>query len=279
MQINSHLGFMQGRLSPLIDGKIQAFPWQTWQQEFPAARNLGLGMMEWTLDQEDLYLNPLLTTSGQQEIRLLCSTHQLSIPSLTGDCFMQAPFWKASGQGKSDLEADFIAISRACVEVGISIIVVPLVDNGSLDNKQQHDTLVDFMLTKANLFSELGLKIIFESDLLPGPLANFISLLPSNVFGVNYDIGNSAALGYNPEEEFASYGNRIVNVHIKDRPLGGTTVPLGTGNADFPMVFSLLKHASYNGNLILQTARAKDGDHTAVLRQYIGQVEAWIKES
>lgn len=275
--MTNKIGFMQGRLSTLVDGRIQAFPWDTWQQEFPAAQSLGLGLMEWTLDQDRLYQNPLLTPQGQQEIRSLCQTHRLAIPSLTGDCFMQAPFWKAQGQAKAALEADFIAIARACAEIGIEMIVVPLVDNGRLENEQQEETLLVFMLAQADLFRELGLRIIFESDFVPGELARFIGRLPVDAFGVNYDIGNSAALGYKPEEEFAVYGPRIVNVHVKDRVLGGTTVPLGAGDADFPTVFRLLREAAYPGYLIMQTARARDDDHAGALRRYMGQIETWAK--
>ena len=275
--MSNKIGFMQGRLSPLVNGKIQAFPWDTWQLEFPAAQSLGLGLMEWTLDQDRLYQNPLLTPQGQKEIRRLCQTHQLAIPSLTGDCFMQAPFWKAQWQAKTALEADFIAIARACAVVGIEMIVVPLVDNGGLENEQQEEELLAFMLAQAALFRELGLRIIFESDFTPHELARFIGRLPADTFGVNYDIGNSAALGYKPEEEFAIYGPRIVNVHVKDRVLGGTTVPLSTGDADFLTVFRLLREAAYAGYLIMQTARAKDDDHIGTLRQYIGQIETWAK--
>lgn len=268
---------MQGRLSPMVEGRIQAFPWHSWQQEFPVAQGLGLGLMEWTLDQERLYQNPLLTSQGQKEIRRLCQAHRLSIPSLTGDCFMQAPFWKAQRPAKAALEADFIAIAHACAEIGIEMIVVPLVDNGRLENEQQGETLLAFMLAQADLFRELGLSIIFESDFVPGELARFIGRLPVGTFGVNYDIGNSAALGYRPEEEFGAYGTRIVNVHVKDRVLGGTTVPLGTGDADFPKVFRLLREAAYAGYLIMQTARARDDDHAGALRQYMVQIGAWAK--
>jgi L-ribulose-5-phosphate 3-epimerase len=275
--MTNEIGFMQGRLSPMVDGKIQAFPWSFWQQEFPVAESLGLGLMEWTLDQDRLYQNPLLTLQGQKEIRGLCKAHKLAIPSLTGDCFMQAPFWKSQGQAKAALEMDFIAIARACAEISIRMIVVPLVDNGRLENEYQEETLLAFMLAQADLFRELRLNIIFESDFTPSELARFISCLPADVFGVNYDIGNSAALGYKPEEEFAAYGHRIVNVHVKDRVLGGTTVPLGAGNAKFSTVFRLLRETDYAGNLIMQTARAKDDDHTGALRQFMGQIESWAK--
>ena len=219
--------------------------------------------------------NPLMTSQGQLEIRSLCKSHQIVIPSLTGDCFMQAPFWKASGHDREALEADFIAIARACVQVGIEIIVVPLVDNGRLENKKQEAVLLKFMLAQEDLFRSLGLRIIFECDLAPVELARFMDRLPVATFGVNYDIGNSAAVGYKPEEEFVTYGSRIINVHIKDRLLGGTTVPLGTGNADFHSVFRLLRDAAYSGYLIMQTARAGDDDHAGTLRKYMRQIEAW----
>lgn len=274
--ISQRIGFMQGRLSPLIDGKIQAFPWPFWQQEFSAANRLGLRLMEWTLDQDRLYENPLMTSEGQKEISSLCSQFNMTLPSLTGDCFMQAPFWKAEGQAKASLEADFVAIVRACAAVGIEMIVVPLVDNGRLDNTDQEDALVEFLQAQSAFLSELKVRILFESDFSPRELARFIGRLNPNQFGINYDIGNSAALGFDPVEEFDAYGSRIVNVHVKDRVLGGTTVPLGTGNADFPTVFALLQTHGYQGNYIMQTARASDDSHSAVLKKYMQQIEAWV---
>ena len=237
---NKSIGFMQGRLCDRLDGKIQAFPWRDWENEFPAAAAIDLHLMEWTLDQERLYENPLMTADGQEKIRRLCQQYDVSIPSLTGDCFMQAPFWKASGKIRTDLQSDFLAIGRACAAVGIRMMVVPLVDDGRLVAAEEENDLVDFLLSKQPFLVEHQLQVIFESDFTPPDLARFIARLPAKQFGVNYDIGNSAALGFNPSEEFAAYGARVVNVHIKDRLLAGTTVPLKTGDADFNSVFSAL---------------------------------------
>jgi hexulose-6-phosphate isomerase len=65
-------------------------------------------------------------------------------------------------------------------------------------------------------------------------------------------------------------------VHVKDRILGGTTVPLGEGAADFPSVFHHLAQIGYDGALILQTARAADGDHAGSLARYRGMVLEWL---
>jgi hexulose-6-phosphate isomerase len=279
MNAISKIGFMQGRLSPLVGGRIQAFPWGAWTDEFPQAAACGIGLMEWTLDQEDLYENPLLTSNGQAQIRDLCARHAVGIPSLTGDCFMQAPFWKADASTAAELQKDFIAIVDACSQVGIEMVVVPLVDNGRLDTRAQEDTLVDFLLSRVEYFQARGVRIIFECDFAPTELARFISRLPKETFGVNYDIGNSAALGFNPKDEFEAYGHRIVNVHVKDRVLGGTTVPLGTGNAQFEVVFAELARVGYAGKFILQTARATDDSHAQTLCRYRDMTLDWIAQA
>ena len=52
----------------------------------------------------------------------------------------------------------------------------------------------------------------------------------SNI-SINYDIGNSLALGYDFKEELNLYHNKISEVHIKDRKLNGPSVLIGTGLA------------------------------------------------
>lgn len=275
--MSDRIGFMQGRLSPMVEGRIQAFPWDCWQTEFASARQHGFGLMEWTLDQYLLYSNPLLTEAGRAEITALRAQHAIRIGSLTGDCFMQSPFWKTGAAQGEQLQEDFRAVARACSAVGIVMMVLPLVDNGSLTTRAQEDLLVDVLQAHAPLLTELGMQVVFESDFQPTDLARFIDRLDPALFGVNYDIGNSAGLGMHPADEIAAYGHRIVNVHIKDRLLGGTTVPLGTGSADFDTVFAALAKAGYRGNYILQTARAQDGDHAGALCRYRDMALDWIE--
>ena len=270
------IGYIQGRLSELVDGKIQAFPWNEWQSEFPLANHMGINLVEWTLDQEALYENPLMTESGRSEIQDLSKASHLSIPSLTGDCFMQAPFWKTTGETSASLKDDFMTIAHACSNVGIKIIVIPLVDNGRLDTVEQEDKLIEFLLSKIDLFREMGLRVAFESDYTPAELGRFVARLDADVFGINYDIGNSSALGFDPTEEFAYYGDRVINVHVKDRLLAGTTVPLGNGAAEFDKVFQLLAESGYAGNYILQTARSETGKHQEVLKQYFVMTKNWL---
>jgi len=268
---------MQGRLSPITNGKIQEFPWKNWRQEFQVANKLGFGIMEWTLDQERLYENPLMIETGRSEIKKLCLENDIRILSLTGDCFMQAPFWKTNGSEKNTLQDDFMNILDACANLGISKIVLPLVDNGRIENTSQSDELINFLQQKEDSIKSRGLQVIFESDFSPTKLKFFINQLSKKTFGINYDIGNSASLGFDVNNEFNEYGDRILNVHIKDRVLNGSTVPLGEGDAKFDQVFKNLSKFKYAGNLILQTARATNEEHSKVLGYYKKMTENWIK--
>lgn len=272
----TNIGFMQGRLSPLVDGKIQAFPWSYWQSEFELAQNYGFELMEWTIDLNRLEENPLMTVVGRQNIQELSNQFGIAIHSLTGDCFMQAPFWKCEGSQRQQRLEQMKEILIAAASLNISYVIVPLVDNGSLENQRQIDNLYQGIARILPILRDGNLKLVFESDFCSDSLLKFISSLDSGYLGINYDIGNSAALGYDPEIEISTYGAYIKNVHVKDRLMGGTTVPLGQGNANLPLVFKLLKEADYQGQYILQTARATNDNHAFVLCEYRDLVQKLI---
>jgi L-ribulose-5-phosphate 3-epimerase len=278
-RITERIGFMQGRLSALVDGKIQAFPWNEWREEFPRAKAIGLSRMEWTIDQERLRENPLTTESGRGAISRLSRGNAVEIPSLTGDCFMQAPFWKADGQAREALIADLDLVLASCAALRIVFVVIPLVDNGKIESPEQAEVLLRVLLDRSAALSRHGTRIVFESDLPPTELAQFIARFPQELFGINYDIGNSAALGFDCGEEIAAYAPRILNVHIKDRLRGGTTVPLGSGAAELAKAIRLIENSGYSGQYVLQTARAADGNHAAALARYLDMATQWIGDA
>jgi L-ribulose-5-phosphate 3-epimerase len=263
------IGFMQGRLSALVDGRIQAFPWAEWREEFPRGARLGFGLMEWTLDADRLEENPLSTPSGQSEIRALSERHRVRVASLTGDFLMHASPLQVDGPAREERLALLGRVIGACGALKIQYLIWPLVDQGRLGGPADEDALVTLVTGRlAPVLTQHGVQLAFESDYPAPALAAFINRLPAGLAGINYDIGNSASLGYAPGEELAAYGARVVNVHIKDRLLGGGTVPLGSGAADFPAAFRGLRDAGYAGRFILQTARAADGDHAGALSRH-----------
>ncbi len=270
------IGFMQGRLSPPVGDRIQAFPWTDWRDEFPAAHSLGFTLMEWTVDVARLRENPIMTSAGREEIRALAATFGIRVRSLTADCVMEAPFYNTTDREWAGRLDDLKGLIDACAQSGIVLLVIPLVDNGRLVNEAQEDALRQGLVPFTPTLRDSGVRVVFESDFPPQRLREFIDTFPPEVYGLNYDTGNSAALGYDPREEIERYGARIWNVHVKDRRRGGTTVPLGTGAADLPTVFRLLVRSGYAGDYILQTARAAHGDHAAALGRYRGMVASWL---
>lgn len=276
---NENIGFIQGRLSPIVNGLIQAFPWNHWKEEIKIACENEFKTMEWTLDLDRIEENPFMTEKGQREIHSLLETYGMKIPSLTGDFFMHAPYFKAEGSERERLLEILIDVIKSCGKLGVTYLIIPLVDNGSLATPEDEMALLSGLDIIRPHLEKSQVKIAFESDYPPKKLLAFINKLDQNFFGINYDSGNSAALGFDPTEEFEQFGHRVFNVHIKDRILNGTTVPLGQGNADLKKVCHHLKAIQYNGPFILQTARANDGKHLEALNLYREQLKDWYAEA
>ena len=254
MKLINKLGVMQGRLTPMIGNKIQFFPKKNWQKEFRLAENLNLKYIEWTLDYKDIFFNPIFVKPDINKISFLKKKYSIKIVSLTGDCFMQKPFWKVKKSIK--LIDDFKKIVSACSDLKIKYIIIPIVDKGKIQSKWQEIKLINELNKLNKFFKANRVNILFESDYNPKLLSKFINKLDESIYEINYDVGNSASLDYDIDEEFECYGKRIKNIHIKDRQLHGTTVRLGMGNANFKKLFKNIKKFNYKGLLILQTARA-----------------------
>ena len=270
------VGVMQGRLSPMINNRIQQFPWDSWPNEFVLASKIDIKLIEWTIDTFKFYKNPLINLNQWEEINLIMEKNSISIPSVTCDYFMENPPWKTD---LKLVKEGISSILQGMRNIKSKILVIPLVDNSSLPDSSSVKIIQKLFTDLIPEITQNKLQIAFECDLNPKKLSEFISKFDRNYFGINYDIGNSSSLGFNPTEEFKAYGSRIINVHVKDRKLNGATVPLGEGDADFLGIFRLLHEENYQGNLILQTARSKEGKDSEVLVKYKNLVEEWWEEA
>ena len=171
MTKSNNLGFMQGRLSPTKANKIQFFPEKYWKKEFSLANKLGLKNMEWTLDHKNLYKNPIFTEKGIREIRYLSKKYKVKIKTLTGDCFMQKPFWRFSNS-KKYIE-DLKKVINACGNLKIKYIIFPLVDNSSIKNKKEENKIISEFKKLNYILSLNKVKILFESNYPPKNLKKY----------------------------------------------------------------------------------------------------------
>ena len=268
------LGIMQGRLVPKYKGRYQAFPMHYWQAEFHAARELGLSHVEFILDFNDWERNPLLSNTGIDSIKETVQESGVSVRSVCADYFMEARFHSTAHRDQSiEVLRKLIIFSAA---LGVRDIVIPCVDQSSLKTEADKVMLVESLKKVVEGAARFGIRLNLETDLAPEPFRELLDRFEPGTMFVNYDIGNSASLGFDPEKEFEMYGKFISDVHVKDRVLGGTTVKLGTGNANIDRVFSLLKSVGFRGNVVMQASRAPNfaDEHQHVLwqAQYTRQI-------
>lgn len=266
------LGVMQGRLLPKYKGRYQAHPVGYWQEEFYAAAELGLDLIEFILDYNDVEQNPLLSTAGLNEIMHISRQTGVRVKSICADYFMEAPLHSAS---QADAEQSRRMLDRLITNaavIGAADIVIPCVDQSTLlDSLPKQTAFIKALQAPLKLAEQLGVNLSLETDLPPEAFLNLLQQFESPSIKVNYDTGNSAALGYNCCEELAAYGNYISDIHVKDRVLNGGSVALGTGNTDFKAFFDVLGKINYTGPFIMQAYRDDEG--VQIFKQQL----AWIR--
>lgn len=261
---------MQGRLSKSLTGKIQEFPINSWEKEFELANVLGLRAIEWTLDYAYFKSNPLFNLIEQTNIRYLQDRFSIKIPSITLDCFVEAPFYKHNELTglASDID-DLLWINKNLQNTDVKILVLPVVAESGVFNKIYLSNLIKCLNGIEKELAKTKRQIAIECEFDISSIATLLSELNPDYFGINFDMGNSASLGHNPEEELSVCSGRLLNIHIKDRLLAGHTVKLGTGDVNFKKIADLLGDQGYAGNMILQAARDFESDETELIASYI----------
>lgn len=259
------IGIVQGRLLPPVKGNIQAFPKDQWEEEFSLAREVGFDGIEWIFDGEE---NPLLNSSGRRSVRKLIRGSGVEIPSVSADYLMFNPIF---GVTKKKSVAVLKKLISACGELGISRINVPLEDQSELKNLCDVTDAI-FGLRECLPFAKRrSIVLAIECSLAPHNLLTLMKNINHPWFKINYDLGNSVALGYDTDVALRLLAPYLGGIHIKDRTrLYGSTVPLGTGDTDFKVHFRTLREIGYRGWYIIQGARGEDETKTA--RTYLSFV-------
>ena len=263
----THIGIMQGRMVPPTDNRIQCFPRERWADEFELAAQAGLDCIEWIYDLYGADVNPLATDSGLEKLRDLSRQHNVKILTVCADYFMDKPLVRASQTELEDRLNTLYWLLEQGRMIGIKRMVIPFVDASRIESQAEFEGVVTLLKRVLEQARQAGIEIHLETSLTPSRFAELLSKLPDPLLKVNYDSGNSSSLGYAPREEFAAYGERVGSVHIKDRLLGASTVPLGKGDADFRALFESLKKVANKGDFILQVARGTSGEEVAWAKQ------------
>jgi L-ribulose-5-phosphate 3-epimerase len=255
----SKIGIMQGRLLPKIDKKYQCFPALNWQKEFFLAKKLKIFKIELIFDNYHPHLNPLMSREGIEELKKIQKSTKVKVVSVCADYFMENPIF-TSNLYQSNLNIK--TLEKLIVNsklINVKNIILPCVDKSSLNSNTRLNLFIKKIKQIEYLLDKTKINLSLETDLPPNKFLNLINSFRSKFITINYDTGNSASLGFNPEKELNIYGSRISEVHIKDRLFKGGPVFFGKGNTEFKKIFRLLKKIKYKGNFILQMYRDKKG--------------------
>ena len=158
MGLTTQIGIMQGRLSPRIDGKIQAYPANTWQKEFEIAKEIGYSAIEWIIEKP-LEINAMLSKSGIQEIKEIVSKTGVKIDYVCADIFMQQPLVRMSQEIKEENKELLKNILLNAKEVGAIGVEIPFVDASSIKSESEKNELTECMQEDFGLAKEIGIKI------------------------------------------------------------------------------------------------------------------------
>ena len=253
------IGIMQGRLLPKLNNRYQAHPSNYWQEEFNICAEFGIDCIEFILDFDSSEENPLIKKDGIDEIQSVIKKTNVTVESICADYFMEAPLHSEDSKSAIASAKVLSNLIPNASNLGVRDIVIPCVDQSSINSEVAADRFINNLMPIIEIAEDYKINLSLETDLPPSSFLKLLNSFNSRIVTVNYDIGNSAALGYNLIEELDAYGERISDIHIKDRNFGGSSVVLGEGNAEFDSFFQKLKEFNYQGPFIMQAYRDDEG--------------------
>jgi L-ribulose-5-phosphate 3-epimerase len=261
------IGIMQGRLLPPVNGRFQAFPAGGWREEFPKAAAAGLACIEWIFEKPEEERNPLRHDEGQAEIARIAGETKVAVRSICADYYMTEQLLQPDGSRNAANVAHLEWLIGRAAQLKVTYVVLPFVDSSSLGTPQRIAGAIEMLQEMAPQARPGSLELHVECDLPPPVFRDLLDRVAQPNVKANYDIGNSASLGYHPRDELPAIAPYLGSVHVKDRRRAGGTVPIGGGAADLPEAFRQIRSAGFSRWLILQVAREEELDHVALARR------------
>lgn len=253
-----NLGIIQGRLSPPVEG-FQETP-SDWKREFEVMSRLNLSHMEWIVTQNSFSTNPLF-----YENLIEYPIHSVCADNLVDSKIDNFDF----------VVHNLAPICRAAVKNEIPYVTIPLLEESCVMNENTRSSFKFILEEVVTAFPDI--KFSLEAELPSEELLDLLSV-GENIF-VTYDTGNITSCNYNHDEYIKEVGERISNVHLKDRTFLGESVVPGHGDTDFIGIFTALTAVNYSGPFTLQIARAIDGWEEQATSIYMNEMKYYYDES
>ena len=240
---------MQGRLSQKNNLPLQSFP-NEWEEEFSRAKDLGFSKIEWLIDKEVCYDNPLFSSKGRKKILEIKKNNQITIDTLCAHFLINGKILNNSKEG-DNVRSFFLETVKLAPLIGVKYLSIPLIEKMSLKKKV---VFLEIQNLLKEVAKEMKIEILIETDLRNYEIIDFIESIGSTKIGVLYDTGNATKNNFIFNKEFAAISKIIKEIHIKDFDIKSKkSVRLGNGNTDFVDIFKTIKEYKWEGPIIFET--------------------------
>lgn len=151
---------------------------------------------------------------------------------------------------KSEKQAEellALAIETA-VDLKVRTILVPFFGRGKMNTPEEREQVAEVLRRLAPKAERAKVILGLENTLSAEENGRLLERTASRSVRVYYDVGNSAALGYDVPREIRMLGDRICQVHIKEP----TPARLGQGKVDLGACAKALEEIHYRGWFVLE---------------------------
>jgi L-ribulose-5-phosphate 3-epimerase len=250
--MEQRVGVMQGRLSPRPASRLQAFPHESWPEEFALAKRVGFSYLEWIYEAERARENPIASAAGRAAIRACAEASGLPVASVCADYFMIHRLTGGSA-GERAANADCLAeLARWTRELGATRILLPLLETSALPTPELVQQVTESIQRVCPTLDECGIALGLEMEIPGDQYAAVIRGVGHPRVRAYYDCGNSTAQGFDIAQDVVPLLPLLEAVHLKDRVVNGTSQPFGRGAANFAGFFAVLAEAGYQGDFLTQ---------------------------
>lgn len=269
------IGVMQGRLSPRPESRLQAFPHETWPEEFAHAQRLGFSYLEWIYEAERARENPIASAAGRAAIRACAAASGTPVGSVCADYFMIHRLAGGTAQARVEHAAALSELVRWTRELGATRILLPLLETSAVDTAEQKREVSESIRRVCPALEAYGIVLGLEMEIPGSEYAALIRGIGHDNVRAYYDTGNSTAQGLDIATDILPLLPLLEAVHLKDRVVGGTSRPFGRGAANFNGFFAVLEGAGYAGDFLTQ--HYFDSEPQASAAHSLGFVRAQLR--
>jgi L-ribulose-5-phosphate 3-epimerase len=271
------VGVMQGRLSPRPCDRLQAFPHETWSDEFSIGKRLGFDYLEWIFEAPRAAENPIANAAGRAAIRACAGESGLPVISVCADYFMVRRLAGGTAAERAENVTALKELVRWTCDIGATRILLPLLETSAVSSSELQAQVVESLSQVTETLTMYGVTLGLEMEIPGAEYARLIRRIGHDRVRAYYDTGNSTAQGFDVADDIVPLLPLLEAVHLKDRVLHGTSRRFGQGATNFSGLFSRLQSSGYRGDFLLQ--HYFDADPREAAKHSLGFVRALLADA